>query len=59
MDINDIAQKAASKAAEELDEHIPDGIRQKLVGNFMEAFGKALAQAGKELAGVQNKDGDA
>lgn len=59
MDIKVIAESAAKKVSEEIDEQIPDGIRQRLVGNFLEAFGQALVLVGKDLAGPQNEDADA
>lgn len=58
IDITAIKESVALKAAEELDEQIPDGTVQSLVGWALEEVGSTLQKAGVELATVQNTDGD-
>lgn len=58
IDFKKIAEDAASKAAEAIDQQVPDGIVQGILGQFLEAFGEALAAAGRDLAGSQNADLD-
>ncbi len=58
FNVEEIVKAAVDKAVEPLDQALPDGFVQGLVGDLMVAIGEGIAEAGAALAGPENEDGD-
>ena len=58
MDLNTLADAAASKAAEELDKALPDGFIQSGSAEALELVGLIITKLAEKLKTTENADGD-